>query len=323
MENARQHAVDGVAAGLERVDTLLHEVVRHDDPFIAEASAYLLEAGGKRFRPQLTLLVSHLGQGVTDEVVKAAAAVELVHLASLYHDDVMDEAELRRGVPSANARYGNATAVVVGDLLFGRSSALVSELGPEAVRLQADTFIRLCAGQIRDERPVPEGVDPVEHLLGVLADKTGALIAAAAEYGARLGGCDEATVRLMSEFGERLGLVFQLADDLLDVASDAEESGKKPGTDLREGKATLPVLFARRSTDDEGARLRELLAGPVVEADLPEAVELLRAHPALAEARAYTLRYAEDTAAVLDPLGSNEVTDELRRLVHAVADRVA
>ncbi|WP_462416989.1 polyprenyl synthetase family protein [Kytococcus sp. Marseille-QA3725] len=316
-------ALQGVSTGLEKVDALLHDVTRHDDPFIAEASTYLMDAGGKRFRPQLTLLVSQLGHGVTPEVVKAAAAVELVHLASLYHDDVMDEAALRRGVPSVNAHYDNATAVVVGDLLFGRSSALVAELGPEAVRLQAETFVRLCSGQIRDERPVPEEADPVEHLLGVLADKTGALVSLASRYGAMLGGCDEETVELMARYGERLGLVFQLADDVLDVASDAEESGKVPGTDLREGKATLPVLFARRSTDPEGARLRELLAGPVPEEDLPEAVERLRAHPALAQARELTLQHARTTEEMLSGLGEGEVPDALRQLVHAVADRVA
>lgn len=324
MENARPDAgLSGVASGMQQVDALLAEVVQHDDPFIAEASAYLMQAGGKRFRPQLALLVSGLGDGPTPEVVKAAAAVELVHLASLYHDDVMDDADLRRGVPSANARYGNATSVVVGDMLFGKSSALVAELGPEAVRLQADTFVRLCAGQIRDERPVPAGVDPVDHLLGVLADKTGALIAAAARYGAQFSGCDAATVELMGAFGERLGLVFQLADDLLDVASDAEESGKTPGTDLREGKATLPVLFARRSTDAGSARLRELLAGPVAEEDLSEALGMLRAHPGLQEAREFTLAYARQTESMLEPLGDGEVPDALRQLVHAVADRVA
>ncbi|SNC63037.1 heptaprenyl diphosphate synthase [Kytococcus aerolatus] len=322
MENTCPDAARGVETGLEQVDVLLQDVVSHDDPFIAEASAHLLNAGGKRFRPQLTLLVAHLGRGVTPEVVQAAAAVELVHLASLYHDDVMDEADLRRGVASANARFGTGTAVVVGDLLFGRSSELVSHLGPEAVRLQAQTFVRLCAGQIRDDRPVPEGVDPVEYLLGVLGDKTGILVSTAARYGAMFSGCDDATIELVGEYGQRLGVVFQLADDLLDVAAEAETSGKTPGTDLREGKATLPVLFARRSTDPEGARLRELLAGPVAEEDLDEALELLRAHPAMAEARAYTQEYARRTIELLEPLGEGEVPEALRDLVHAVADRV-
>ncbi|MGL4177134.1 MAG: polyprenyl synthetase family protein, partial [Dermatophilaceae bacterium] len=169
--------------GLDAVNDLIAARVDHHDPFVAEASTHLTEAGGKRFRPLLTLLAAELGAGADERVVAAAAGVELTHLASLYHDDVMDEASVRRGAPSANARYGNATAILVGDLLFGTASDIVADLGPEAVKIQARTFIRLCAGQIRDDRPVPEGADPVEYYLDVLADKTGVLIATAARYG--------------------------------------------------------------------------------------------------------------------------------------------
>ena len=160
--------------------------------------------------------------------------MELTHLASLYHDDVMDEAVLRRGTPSANAAYGNSTAILVGDLLFGTASDIVADLGPEAVKIQAQTFIRLCSGQIRDDRPCPEGTDPVDYYLGVLADKTGVLIATSARYGAMFGGCSPEVVEVMREFGERLGVAFQLADDLIDISSDAQTLGKTPGTDLRE-----------------------------------------------------------------------------------------
>jgi heptaprenyl diphosphate synthase len=175
--------------GLVAVDALLCEVVDHEDPFIAQASVHLSKAGGKRFRPMLTLLAAELGTGINDDVIAAATGVELTHLASLYHDDVMDEADLRRGVVSANSRFGNSTAILVGDLLFGKASELVAGLGPEAVKIQAQTFVRLCSGQIRDDRPAPETVDPIDYYLGVLADKTGALIATAGRYGAMFGGC--------------------------------------------------------------------------------------------------------------------------------------
>ena len=326
---------DRVSAGMAAVAARLDEVVEHDDPFIAEASGHLAAAGGKRFRPLLTLLASEVGTGWNDAVVDAAVGVELTHLASLYHDDVMDEADLRRGVESANARYGNATAILVGDLLFGTASSVVAGLGAEAVKIQAETFVRLCAGQIRDDRqtldPAPEGAalagdadDPaaVTAYLQILADKTGALIATAARYGAMIGGCDAATVRTLTEYGERLGVVFQLADDLLDVASQADTSGKTPGTDLREGKATLPVLYARTSTDPADARLLELTRGPLSDpAELAEALELLRAHRAMDQARAHLARVADEARVLLDGLDPSPAVGALRALVDGVAER--
>ncbi|WP_114907066.1 polyprenyl synthetase family protein [Ornithinimicrobium murale] len=318
---------DRLLEGLEAVQRRLLEVVDHDDEFIAGAARYLSDAGGKRFRPMLTLLAAEVGPHSAEPsaraaVVDAAVGVELTHLASLYHDDVMDEAELRRGVPSANVAYDNSTSILVGDLLFGTASKIISGLGAEAVGIQADTFVRLCAGQIRDDRPVPDHTDPVEHYLGVLADKTGALIATAARYGAMFAGSDEATVRLLTDYGERVGMVFQLADDLLDIASEATDSGKTPGTDLREGKATLPVLIARASDDPADDRLKQLVAGPVQdETELAEALTLLRAHPAMDAARSHTLRVADEARATLEPLGDGPAVQALRLLVDGVALR--
>ena len=318
--------------GLSAVDELLRTVVDHEDPFIAAASMHLSDAGGKRFRPMLTLLAAELGTGVNDEVVMAATGVELTHLASLYHDDVMDEAALRRGVVSANAQYGNSDAILVGDLLFGKASELVAELGPEAVKIQAQTFVRLCSGQIRDARPAPQGVDPIDYYFGVLADKTGVLIATAARYGAMFSGCPPETVEIMSRYGERLGIAFQLADDLLDISSGSGESGKEPGTDLREGVATLPVLLVRQSNDPADDRLKYLLSA---EADLgvdalhAEALALLRAHPAMAVARERTNTVARQAQELLAPLaraltapsGARDSVSALSELVGGVVNR--
>jgi heptaprenyl diphosphate synthase len=297
--------------GLAAVDALLRNVVDHEDPFIAQASHHLSEAGGKRFRPILTLLAAELGNGINEDVVIAATGVELTHLASLYHDDVMDEADLRRGVVSANAKYGNSDAILVGDLLFGKASELVAELGAEAVKIQAQTFVRLCSGQIRDDRPAPEGIDPIDYYLGVLADKTGVLIATAARYGAMFSGCPPETVDIVRQYGERLGIAFQLADDLIDISSESGESGKMPGTDLREGVATLPMLLVRRSTDPADDRLKELVgADSDLRADLrddalhAEALGLLRAHPAMHEARERTSAVAREAQELLAPLAS-------------------
>ena len=308
--------------GLAAVEDLLTARVDHDDPFIAEANAHLLRAGGKRFRPLLTLLAAELGSGINDDVVAAAAGVELTHLASLYHDDVMDDALTRRGAPSANAKYDNSTAILVGDLLFGTASSIVADLGPEAVKIQADTFVRLCAGQIRDARPRPEGVDPIDYYLGVLADKTGVLIATAARYGAMFSGCDDATVEILRTYGERLGVAFQLADDLLDIAGVSGVSGKQPGTDLREGVDTLPTLYVRAAADPADARLLELLDSDLRDPQRhAEALELLRAHPAMERAARHTREYAASAQQLLDPLGDTDAVRALKALVGSVVDR--
>ena len=194
-----------------------------------------------------------------------------------------------RGAPSANALYGNSTAILVGDLLFGTASDIVADLGPEAVKIQAQTFVRLCAGQIRDDRPCPPGQDPVAYYLSVLEDKTGVLIATSARYGAMFGGCTREVGETMREYGELLGVAFQLADDLIDIASDADETGKTPGTDLREGKRTLPVLHVPGSADPADARLQELLTGDLDDdARLGEALALLRPHPAMERSEEHT-----------------------------------
>jgi heptaprenyl diphosphate synthase len=310
---------------MARVEDLLADAVDHVDGYIAQASGHLLEAGGKRFRPLLTVLASQLGPDpgtVPEDVVKAAVVVELTHLASLYHDDVMDEAPLRRGAVSANARWGNAVAILTGDLLFARASQVVADLGADAVRIQARTFESLCSGQIQETVGPRAGEDPVEHYLRVLAEKTGVLIATAGQFGARFGGCDEATVQVLRDFGERIGVAFQLADDLIDLGSEAGESGKTPGTDLREGVPTLPVLLARRSTEPADARLLELLGKDLADdARHAEALALLRAHPAIEEAAAHTRRWADQARQALAPLPDGPVKHALDELARAVVDR--
>lgn len=322
LPGADEQLQDRLIEGLASVDARLREVVDHSDPFIAEAAAHLSNAGGKRFRPLLTLLCAHAAGGINARVIEAAVGVELTHLASLYHDDVMDEAELRRGVQSANVRYGNATSILVGDLLFGTASSVIADLGPQAVKIQAQTFVRLCAGQIRDERAPADGDDAIEHYLSVLSDKTGSLIATAARYGAMFGGGDDRLIETLTSFGEQLGTLFQLADDLLDVNADVSESGKIPGADLREGKATLPVLYARSLARPQDARLMTLLDGPISDpAEVAEAVGLLRQHPAMHQAREHTAMFAAQTRALVDDLGDGVAVVALRALVDGVADR--
>ncbi|WP_374626907.1 polyprenyl synthetase family protein, partial [Aeromicrobium sp. 50.2.37] len=277
-----------VRLGVEAVERRLAEAVDSPDPFVAEAAAHLVNAGGKRFRPLLVVLAAQLGDPDHPDVVPSAVVVELTHLATLYHDDVMDEAPLRRGAPSANDRWGNSLAILVGDYLFAQASELVSTLGTEAVRIQAETFSRLVRGQIRETIGPSEGEDALQHYLDVVADKTGSLIATSARFGARAAGTSEQVEAALTEFGERIGVAFQLSDDVLDIASESDDSGKTPGTDLREGVPTLPTLLALRGTDPADAELRERLAGPIEDdAVVEEVLAALRVHPAMAEARAH------------------------------------
>jgi heptaprenyl diphosphate synthase len=307
-------------AQLEQVETALLEAATAETPLVTEAARHVIAAGGKRFRPLLVVLASHLGPDArVEDVVKAAVVVELTHVASLYHDDVMDEALLRRAAPSANARWGNSIAILVGDFLFARASDLVSELGPDYVRLQARTFSRLVQGQIA-ETVGPGDADELQHYLSVIADKTGALIATSALFGAKLAGAEPRVQRALHSFGEEIGVVFQLSDDIIDITS--EVTGKTPGTDLREGVPTLPTLLARRSADPADARLRELLDGDLSsDSALAEALALLRRHRAMDEARAEVRRRADHARTLLAPVPDGPAKDALAELCDTVVTR--
>nr|WP_223243417.1 polyprenyl synthetase family protein [Streptomyces sp. CBMA123] len=315
-----------VQAGLDAVEAALSEAVKSDVPFITVTASHLIEAGGKRFRPLLLLLAAQFGDPGAPGVVPAAVVVELTHLATLYHDDVMDEAPVRRGAESANSRWDNSVAILTGDFLFSRASQVLADLGPAAVRMQAEAFERLVTGQILETRGPGPDLDPLLHYLDVLAGKTGSLIAVSCRIGALMAGAAPDLVDTLGEFGERIGIAFQLADDVLDIASDGHESGKTPGTDLREGVPTLPTLLLEQMpadpADPDDTRLRELLAQDLSDDDLhAEALRLLRAHPALERARRETLRHAEEARALLAPLPDCAAKAALDGLCDAVAIR--
>jgi heptaprenyl diphosphate synthase len=309
---------------LSDVEARLEREIQSEAPFITEACRHLMHAGGKRFRPLLVLLAAETGDADADGVLTAACVVELTHLASLYHDDVMDEASLRRGADSANARWDNHVAILAGDWLFSKSSELTAQLGPEAVRIQAETFTRLVEGQILETQPPQEGQDLLDHYLRVVGGKTGSLIATSARYGAMFAGAEPKVVAALTEYGERVGVAFQLSDDILDVGSDSEESGKTPGTDLREGVPTLPVLLALRSTDPVDARLVELLRGPLVDDGLhAEALALLRSHGAMEQARSYVLGLAREAVERLAILPESPAKEALVAFAELIATRTA
>ena len=311
-------------ARMLEVEEALEEAVQSEARFVTDAARHLMHAGGKRFRPLLVLLAAETGDPHADGVVTAACVVELTHLASLYHDDVMDEAALRRGADTANARWDNHVAILTGDFLFGRSSELTADLGPDAVRIQAKTFTRLVEGQILETLGPQDGEDPLEHYLRVVAGKTGSLIATSARYGARFAGASPEVEAALTEYGEKVGTAFQLSDDILDIASESDESGKTPGTDLREGVPTLPVLIARRSTDPADVRLLELLDADLSDDALhAEALDLLRKHPAMDEARSYVLARADEARELLKVLPEGAARDALDAFAAVIATRTA
>jgi heptaprenyl diphosphate synthase len=285
---------------LAAVEERLLECARDQDQLLTDASRHLAAAGGKRFRPLLVLLASHFGDPAAPGVVPAAVVVELTHLATLYHDDVMDEAPMRRGQVSANLRWTNTVAILTGDYLFARASDLLADLGPEAVRVQARAFARLVRGQIQETVGPAADTDPLKHYLQVMADKTASLIAVSGQFGAMLAGASQHVVDTITSACEKIGVAFQLSDDILDVASESDQSGKTPGTDLREGIRTLPVLHVLASREPADERLQKLLTSDLTDDEAhAEALSLLRAHPAMDRARADLRRWAEDARAEL------------------------
>lgn len=317
-----------VEAGLKRVDDALEQELRVTDALADATSRYLYDAGGKRVRPMLALLTAQLGDGATDEVIESATALEMTHLGSLYHDDVMDAADKRRGVPSAHAVWGNSVAILTGDLLFSRASQIMARHGDRAIRLQADTFERLVLGQMHETVGPAEGDDRVAFYLQVLSDKTGSLIAAAAQSGIIFSNGPEEFEKPMMTFGEKAGVAFQLLDDVIDLSADPDETGKVPGTDLRAGVPTMPYLVLGQRTDASSVALREAIDEGVARiadgADpslLDEPLAQLREHEATEATLDLAHSWSQQAIDALQPLPDGPVREALTRFAQAVADR--
>jgi heptaprenyl diphosphate synthase len=311
-------------SGLELVEQQLVEAVKHTDPIAKVTTRHLIDAGGKRIRPTLVLLCAQLGQADQEKVIQAAVVVELTHIGTLYHDDVMDNAPKRRGVDSAHEIWGNNVAILTGDLLFARASQLVSKLGEKALTLQADTFERLCLGQLNETVGPADGQDVIKHYLSVLADKTGSLISASAELGVLFSGADESLREPVRKYGEAIGVAFQLIDDVLDIHSDGKVSGKTPGTDLRAGVPTLPVLYLRQDakSDPESAKLVEIIDGGLDDdAQLTSVIQQMRKHPATERAFQEAKRWADQAIEALADLPAGAVREALTNFADAVIER--
>ena len=311
-------------ASMAEVEVFLRNSIEGKYPLVIETSRHLVDAGGKRLRPLLTLIASHFGNPKAKGIIEAAVVCELTHLGTLYHDDVMDEAPLRRGVESANNRWNNTVAILTGDYLFAKTSQLLADLGPEAVRLQALTFERLVIGQIMETQGSSTDKTALEHYLSVVSDKTASLISASARYGAMISGADEKIMEALTKFGEEIGTVFQLADDIIDIASDSKESGKTPGTDLREGVPTLVTLFILESSDPADAELKKILSAPITdEAVVAQTILKLRSHTALTKSRELVAGYGKSAQKHLEILPEGPAKAALVGLSQAVISRTS
>ena len=306
---------------LKKVEDLMRSHIKGDYPLVVETSRHLVEAGGKRLRPLLTLLASQFGDPTNYDIIKAAVCCELTHLATLYHDDVMDDAALRRGVISANKKWDNAVAILTGDYLFSKVSDMLADIGPEAVKLQAKTFERLVIGQIKETQGKSEGLSQIDHYMKVVADKTGSLIATSARFGALLSGAPMDIVETLTKFGEKIGVAFQVADDLLDIASTETASGKTPVTDLKEGVPTLVTLFVMADNDPADKVLIEKLSKPISDQDLAGVIQELRDHKALKKVQDYLSNVANEANQLLVNLPNGPAKSALENLTFALVNR--
>lgn len=311
---------------LEAIEERLRDSVATSDDMVRWTARHLMDAGGKRVRPMLVLLAASFGDISREEVLDAAVLVELTHLASLYHDDVMDSAATRRGAESAHALWGNNVAILTGDFLFARASGLSARIGPEAVRLHSETFERLCLGQLHETVGPRAEDDPFAHYISVLADKTASLLALAGRLGCLLSGAPAGTDEIMARYGEKVGVAFQLADDVLDLTSDSATSGKTPGIDLREGVPTMPTLLVRRRAAETGDPAAQMIidrlgADLSSDEDLAELVEILRQDPALEETRRLAARTADEAVEILLELPAGPARDALVEFTRSLVDR--
>lgn len=314
---------EDISVGMTRVEELLQKELSVGEDFIVEKVKHLAKAGGKRFRPMFALLASQYGdRPVSEDVIKAAVVVEMTHLATLYHDDVMDEAAKRRGVESANARWSNSVAILAGDILLAHVSRLMADLGTDTVRHFSETFGDLVTGQMRETIGVGDN-DPIEHYMAVIREKTGVLIASAGYLGALHSGATSAHIEALRAYGAAIGMVFQIVDDIIDIFSASEDSGKTPGTDLREGVFTLPVLYALREQTPVGEGLRATLTGPLTDdVTVARVLDLLAQSTGREQALADVHRYLNEAESQLELLPQNATTDALRNLARFTVQRV-
>jgi heptaprenyl diphosphate synthase len=297
-------------ADLQRVEAELVASVQAEDAFLTEVASHLINAGGKRVRPALALASAGSHQqllaSASNEVVRGAVSVELVHLGSLYHDDVMDDAETRRTVESVNARWGNLKAILAGDYLLAKASEIAASLGTEVAGLLAATIARLCEGQVLELQHVFDASRSEQSYLASIAGKTASLLGTSCRVGAIVADLPRADVDRLTEFGRNYGMAFQIVDDVLDVVATDEQLGKPAGHDLVEGVYTLPVIRTLADHGNGADKLRRILGGPLAVGELDVARDIVRSNGAIDSALATAQTYARAAQDAVAALGAGE-----------------
>lgn len=319
-----------ISLEIERVEHALLASLQADDPYLTELASHLAKAGGKRLRPVMAIAAGSCGlrpvpgaglPPVSDEVILGGVSVELVHLGSLYHDDVMDEAETRRGVESVNARWGNLRAILAGDFLLAKASEIAASLGTEVAGLLAATIGSLCEGQVRELQTTFDAARTEDQYLAAIAGKTASLFASACRIGAIVAELPREQIEALTVFGDRYGMAFQIIDDILDVVATDEQLGKPAGNDLAEGIYTLPILRALREAA-EGPKLAALLGGPLGPADVAHARDLVRATTGVTDAREVALHYCDEAIGAISGFEPGPAVDHLHSLATGLLDTV-
>ena len=311
-----------LADDLHRVEEELRAAVVTEDPFLTEVARNLIVAGGKRLRPVLSLSAAYAGVGAASHsVVRGSVAVELVHLGSLYHDDVMDESATRRGQPTANARFGNFAAIVAGDFCLAVSAQIAASLGVEVSGLLGYTIGELCKGQVAELQSLFRIDRAEEAYFRSINGKTASLMSAAARVGAITSGLASDQVEALTVFGQRIGMVFQIVDDILDIVSTDEQLGKPAGNDLVEGVYTLPVLRALRDPA-VGEELRTMLGAPIERSLIDQLRKLVRASDGVEQAVSVARVFADEAVATLAVFPESAVRSELAGFGHSLLDHL-
>ena len=312
-----------LADDLDGLEDALHRSVVADDPFLSQVAGHLITAGGKRLRPALALTSAAAG-GVdaVPDVVQGGVSVELVHLGSLYHDDVMDDGTSRRGVETVNARWGNLVAILAGDFLLARASEIAASLGVEVAGLLAATIGRLCEGQVGELRTAFDVTRSEEAYLASIAGKTASLLSAACRIGGITAGLDRSCIDALTAYGHAFGMVFQIRDDILDVVGTEESLGKRAGQDLVQGTYTLPVIVAL-AEPEVGDELRALLGKPLDAPERDKAREIVKSNGAIAAARVAAGRWADRAADAARAFPPGPVTTAMAEFGHRLLEDVS
>ena len=307
-------ALQSMDGDRERVEAALLAAVRTRDAYLTELASHLIVAGGKRLRPVMTIAAAQVGSKaeVSEDVIQGAIACELVHLRSLYHDDVMDESTMRRGVDTVNAKWGNLQAIVAGDFLLARASGIAASLGNEIAGLLARTIAQLCEGQIEELQHTYSVARTVPSYLVSIEGKTASLFATSARIGALVAGHDADVVDALTNYGTAFGMVFQIVDDILDVIATDAELGKRAGHDMEEGVYTLPVLLTLSQKSSDSDELRSFLGKPLSQPERERALAIVRTHSGIQSAIESANNYVHMAETECDRMPQGVVTDALR-----------